>query len=37
MNWIGIFREVRKLVTKTQTDRFYALYALLVFIFIVYM
>lgn len=37
MNWIGIFREARKLVTEIQTDRFYALYALLVFIFIVYM
>ncbi len=37
MNWTEIFREVSKLVTEIQTDRFYALYALLVYILIVYL
>lgn len=29
MDWVGILRELRFLMTKLQTDRFYALYALL--------
>jgi len=29
MDWVGILRELRILMTQLQTDRFYALYLLL--------
>ncbi len=36
MDWVGILRELRKLATELQTDRFYALYLLLAVIVAVY-
>jgi len=34
MDWVGVLRELRILITQLQTDRFYALY-LLVAVFVV--
>ena len=37
MDWAGILRELRFLITQLQTDRFYALYALLVMFLVAYL
>lgn len=36
MDWKGIIRELRLLATQLQTDRFYALYLLLVILVVAY-
>lgn len=37
MDWVGILRELRILMTQIQTDRFYALYVLLALVVIAYL
>lgn len=37
MDWVGILRELRILMTQLQTDRFYALYALLALLLVAYL
>lgn len=37
MDWVGILRELRFLITQLQTDRFYALYGLLAIFLIAYL
>lgn len=37
LDWVGILRELRILATKLQTDRFYALYALITVLAVVYL
>ena len=37
LDWVGILRELRILATKLQADRFYALYALIAVLAIVYL
>jgi hypothetical protein len=37
MDWVGILRELRILMTQLQTDRFYALYLLLAVLAVAYL
>ena len=37
VDWVGIVREIRLLVTKLQADRFYALYLLIAVIAVMYL
>lgn len=37
MDWVGILRELRILMTQLQTDRFYAIYALLALLLVAYL
>lgn len=37
VDWVGILRELRILVTKLQTDRFYAFYLLIAVLAVMYL